>query len=128
MDNYVVKKCGGANGTHFYYKNGLLHREAGPAILSRYKRKFFSNLGDEGLYKEEILQEDQPSDYDIDIINELEENVDDIMDMVVVAKYYLEGQAYASHEFKDIVTKLALKNELDNELASSIHNNKRVKI
>lgn len=128
MNNYVVKKFGGANGDHFYYKNGLLHREAGPAILSRFKRRFFQNLGDEGLYKEEILQGNSPSDYEPEIITELSENIDNISDTMMVAIYYLEGQAYTSDEFKDIKAKLDLKKELYSELDSSSNSIKKAKI
>jgi hypothetical protein len=119
MDEYIVKKCYNGKGGFFYYKNGRLHREAGPAII--FPKLKDNNLGDEHLYKEEIITTMNPYGYFSQYV------VEDCYEHTP-AKYYLEGSGYSKKDFEEIKVKLDLKNELSNELSMIQSNNKKVKI
>ncbi len=119
MDEYIVKKCSNGEGKFFYYKNGKLHREAGPAVVIVPKKEEFTNLGDEHLYKEEIIAEHNPKDYQTLFIESVEKNAT----VTVAAYHYLEGKPYTEEEFQIIKA----KNELDKELPTDLNNHKNKK-
>jgi hypothetical protein len=91
-DNYVVNIK--SDGTSYYFKNGLLHRENGPAITNPLDKDKYLNLSDETLYIKEITSHLQESTY-------LEE--DDLGDspvqLFIATSYYLNGMKYSKEEF-----------------------------
>lgn len=119
MDEYILKKCSFGTGTYFYYKNGLLHREAGPAIVSAYnisriKPNKYPHLNDSHLYKQEIVNEIAPKNYiGIQIT---EEGQQGLCHEITDAVYYLEGEPYTKKQFEKVKEKLDLKNQLNVEL------------
>jgi hypothetical protein len=125
MDKYVVKKCLNGEGTFYYYKSGLLHREAGPAIIDHCDKHKFLNLGDEHLYKEEILQAAMPANFLTTMIKTKGSN---LLSNLFLLNYYLNGEAYTKEEFEKAKIKLDLKKELDRELDTSQSNIRKTKI
>lgn len=85
-----------------YYKNGKLHREAGPAAFTIYTKGFnkFLNLDDKDLYKEK--ETNSPP------------NSNPIM-FGFSKYYYLEDVRYQEQEFYIIVSKINLEKELSQE-------------
>jgi hypothetical protein len=127
MDEYILKKCSLGEGDFFYYKNGKLHREDGPAIVSQDDRRINKHAESSSEYKIVILKEVMPKDYTPQYI--FEELRKSIISMVRrSAKYYLEGEPYSSKEFEEIKAKLELKDELSIELSSNTSNSKKVKV
>lgn len=127
MDEYIVKKCSYGNGVYFYYKNGKLHREAGPAIVSSYDigRIKGRKPKDESLYKEEIVKESVPIEHiNVDVVDD--SNV--LCPELYPATYYLEGQAYTKKQFDELKAIIDMKNELSTELLVNENHSKKVKI
>lgn len=119
MDEYIVKKCYNGKGGFFYYKNGKLHREAGPAII--FPKLKDNDLGDDNLYKEEIVSTMNPYGYFAQYV------VEDRYEKTP-AKYYIEGKPYTQKEFQEIKAKLELKNELYTELPVTQSNKQKAKL
>lgn len=124
MNEYVIKKCLNGEGTYFFFKNGKLHREAGPAVLTAKTRENLPQFGDEHLYKEEVLEERQPDNYKTLFFESVEGNGSRIVS--IAAYHYIEGEAYREEEFEIIKAKNDLENELNNN--PSIIKNKKPKI
>lgn len=127
-DFYVVKKGSNGNGAYFYYKNGLLHREAGPAIVTVSNMEELTSLGDEYLYQEEILSTQFPEGYIVERQNEIQNINGNLTLVFAIAMFYLEGKPYTQQDFEEIKSKLDLKNELITELPSKKINNKQIKV
>jgi hypothetical protein len=127
MDEYIVKKCSYGKGVYFYYKNGKLHREEGPAIVSSYDigRIKGRKSKDEVLYKEKIIHEAVPPGHTNTAIIE---DPSGLCPEINMAVYYLEGQPYSKKDFKEIKTKIDMKNELSKELSLNESNIKKNKI
>jgi len=126
MDKYVVKKCLSGRGALFFYKNDLLHREAGPAIIMSPPISPNLNLGDEHLYTIEFLSETQPPQY---VRSKLIKLVGAGISKFVTAIYYLEGQPYTKEDFEKLKAKIDLKENLFNELLiNESQNNNKTKI
>lgn len=123
-DEYVLKKYSDGYGACFFYKNGLLHREAGPAYISEEEiedNPSLLNIGDEHLYKEEIYKTRQPEGFNETIV--FEKNYFNIR------LHYLSGIPYSNEEFKIIKEKMDLQKELSNSLdKSQLINTKKIKI
>lgn len=132
MDKYVLKKCRGGQGSYFFYKNGLLHREVGPAVLLEEleDKSPFLNLGDEHLYTVEILESGSPKDYKEARLFERTylANLSYSVDSIIVLYHYLNGKPYTKKRFEEIKVKLDVKNELDKELPITETTNKKMKI
>lgn len=127
-DNYIVKRTRNGTGAYFFYKNGTLHREAGPAIVTLSNREHFLQLGDENLYKEEHVNRDLPNGYSYEYIQE-EEIIDGRLTQVSsIPIFYLNGQPYTEKEFNKIKLTLELKKELNNELLSPTTYVKKAKV
>lgn len=121
-DNYIVKiyKISMVDKSDYYfYKNNLLHREEGSAILLGLTQKEFDRLKDRELYKKEFIPFKFPPGYSIKYFATKTPTV-----AIKAASYYLEGQPYKEEEFNNIKFKLDLKNELNNELLSKSNTNK----
>jgi hypothetical protein len=128
QDTYIVKRTMDGTGACFFYKNGLLHREAGPAIVTLSDRDTCLQLGDEHLYKEESISGNFPEDYKFEYILE-NKYIDGRKAQVhTIPVCYLDGKPYSNEEFQEIKTKLDLKTELNSELPSIHSNNKKAKI
>jgi hypothetical protein len=134
MDEYILKRGFGGSGAYFFYKNGLLHREVGPAIIfeeteEEYKNRFL-NLGDEHLYKEEIINSKYPLDYKEELFQEKVyiPSLKYAVDSHIVFSHYLNGKPYTPNEFKQIKVRLDLKNELNTELPNNHSNIKKPKV
>lgn len=125
MDNYVVKKANNGKGFFFYYKNGQLHREAGPAIV--FAKKEDNNFGDHDLYKEELIGEFNPYGFD-QYPETVIENPSTLFAQPSIARYYLEGRSYSKIDFEEAKQKLVLKNELNKELETNQSNKQKNKI
>lgn len=127
-DNYIVKRTRNGTGACFFYKNGTLHREAGPAIVTLSNREHFLQLGDEELYKEEHISTDFPDGYSYEYLQQ-EEIIDGhLAKFTTIPIFYLNGQPYTEEEFNKIKLTLELKNELNNELLSSTNSVKKAKV
>lgn len=118
-DEYVLKRGFGGDGAYFFYKNGLLHREAGPAYISEEEieeNSSYLNIVDEGLYKKEIMELRWPDDFKEEIVFE--------KNYYRVLSHYLFGQPYSEEEFNIIVA----KNQLDKNLDTNNTKQKKLKI
>lgn len=113
MSNHIVKICNNGKKDCYFYKNGLLHRENGPAIVLGYLSDNLHKLEDLHLYQQKNIQEGFPSNYQIRYLLESLEGD------VVNAIYYLNGEPYTKQEFMDAKVILDLKNELSSELITN---------
>jgi hypothetical protein len=128
MDNCVVKICYNGQKDCYFYKNGLLHREIGPAIIIGATKDDLINLEDSHLYKQEIIKAGFPPNYSIKFLLESMPGTTNSETQVVNATYYLKGEPYTEEEFMEAKAKLDLKKDLDNELSITQLNPKKVKI
>jgi hypothetical protein len=109
--------------TRYYYKNGKLHREAGPAVVRGSHIENYQGLVDKYPYKEILLHTyEAPKGYESQDL-QYEDNLS-----WYTAMYYLEGKPYSQKEFEKIKLALDLNNELSSELASNQSNHKKSKI
>jgi hypothetical protein len=117
-DQYIVKICATSQfelNDYYFYKNGLLHREEGPAVLLGLNEDSFYKIKGRKLYKEEFIPYKFPPGYEIKYVNSRSP-------AIKPASYYLNNEPYTEEEFNNIKSKLALKNELNNELPCSQSN------
>ncbi len=122
MDEYILKRSVEDDAPYFFYKNGKLHREMGPAYISEHvedKSKYL-NLGDEHLYKIEILEHIYP----IGFKHEMRFDGSSFVEL----SHYINGVAYTKKEFKQMKRKFYLKKELNEELPIKEKNKKRLKV
>lgn len=101
----------------YYFKNGLLHREEGPAIVISKDREQYTNLNDKDLYK--LI--DKPAYHPFnDPYSEdnFESTLFDILSNE--SEYYLEGKEYIKQEFDVLV--------LQKELHTNASIGKKLKI
>jgi hypothetical protein len=129
MDEYILKICNNGDGPCYFYKNGLLHRENGAAIVLISKDEL-DKLKDKELYKIEIIEEEFPPNYQVNFVfatldpaknlgfNRAKSN----------AIHYLNGEPYSSEDFEIIKSKLDLKKQIDSELSITQSNTKKIKI
>jgi len=122
MDEYILKRSIEDDAPYFFYKNGKLHREMGPAFISEdvLDKSKYLNLGDEHLYKIEILENIYPIGFNHEIVFQ--------KDSFVELCHYINGKAYTKKEFKEMKRKFYLKKELNEELPVKEQNNKRLKL
>lgn len=130
MDNYIVKICQNGKGGCYFYKNNVLHREAGPAVLKNITKNEFEQLADKDLYQEEIIPELFPSDYQISFLEEPPPANDKsgFAGSIIDAIYYLDGVPILEEEFKINRSRIKLKDELSTELSLSQSSNKKSKV
>jgi hypothetical protein len=101
-----------------YFKNGLLHRELGPAVYLKEDKEEYENSLDKALYKPSIL----------------ESNIEMLFlffDFSVQKSppyYYLNGDLYDKEIFNAIIEKQEIKKELSTELLGSQNIIKRTKL
>lgn len=100
-------------GTRVYYKNGLIHREAGPAVVRVEDIELYTNLSDKGLHEETFKQ--VANDMFCASHKDYKSNV---------SSYFLEGKLYEQDEFDIII----FNKRLEKELPLSELNDKKVKI
>lgn len=121
MDEYIVYI--NDYQTRYYYKNGLLHRESGPAVIKRNEIELYQNLIDKQPYKEIMLNTyNAPKNYEGQFLpneNKL---------TWYTATHYLEGKPYSQKDFEEIKGKIDLKNELSSELTKNESKSKNLKI
>lgn len=128
QDKYIVKRTRGGTGVLFFYKNDLLHREAGPAIVTPSNMDIYLQLGDEHLYEMESINTDFPDGYNYEYIKEEEIINGRLAQVAAIPIFYVEGEPYTHKEFQEIKSRLDLKNELNSELSTIQTNNKKAKI
>ncbi len=120
MDKFIVKKALNGKGAYYYFKNGLFHREAGPAIIDFDDRHLFDNLLDQDLYEEEIIQKALPENFEESMLSVKQNRM---MDLLFV-NYYLNGHPYTKEEFERTIR---IKNEIKaitDDLTVGLPNNK----
>jgi hypothetical protein len=129
MDEYIVKICNNGDGGCYFYKNGLLHRESGAAIVLISKDEL-DRLADKKLYKIEIIEEDSPPDYQDQFVSvDLEPGQNLGFNRARTnAIHYLNGKPYSQQDFESIKSKLDLKKEIDSELPITQPATKKAKI
>lgn len=113
-DSYVVKICSTGQfelNDYYFYKDNLLHRETGPAVILGLTKEKFDKLVDKELYKQELIQSKFPPGYQIKYVRV-------ISPAIRVASYYLYNEPYTEEEFNKIKFTLELKKELNDELQS----------
>lgn len=117
QDEYVVFLRD--DGYQFYFKNTSLHREYGPAIVIPNDKEKYSNLGDENLYKKVFSFKELIDNYGKD-------NFDTTLRMIRITDsyHYLNDKPISEEDFD----KFLLKRDLENSLASSSTDPKKVKI
>jgi hypothetical protein len=93
----------------YFFKNGKLHREAGPAIVLNKDIEKYTNLSDKVLYKliDKPLYPPLVDPYSAENFNASFQNI-----ISNDSEYYLEGKEYTEDEFKVLM----LKKELDSQL------------
>lgn len=128
MENeYTVKIFN--DGTRYHYKNNLLHREIGPAILIPEDKQYFKDLSDRHLYKEIFVDEDAPwKIFNQKPIIYLPQPLGSFKRYHTMPVYYLNGEALSDEEFVKVKAKLVLKNELSSDLPMNQTTNKPPKI
>jgi antitoxin component YwqK of YwqJK toxin-antitoxin module len=98
-DGYIVEivKLRAPNNhieTRYFYKNGKLHREAGPALVGNEEKEKYLNLGDEHLYKDVYIENG------IGAYKTYFRVVDhSFRTLLLPSIYYLEGKGYSEKEF-----------------------------
>jgi hypothetical protein len=111
QDEYIVviEKI----GNRFYYKNGQLHREAGPAYVNWEGKEKFTGLEDQELYKK-VFKENTDEYYSYVETNE--QGAEIIKKLRPTYEcYHLDGIEYSKAEFNCIIA-LQKAEELDKEL------------
>ena len=120
-DEYTVKICINKEfyrTDYYFYKNGLLHREAGPAILLGLNKVEFDKLEDNHLYKEELIFKRVPPGYECKYVRATPP-------AIAVVKHYLNGIAYQTEKEFNIAK---FNKELEQELPVTKLTNKKPKI
>lgn len=119
QDEYIViiEKI----GNRFYYKNGQLHRESGPAYVPWKLKEEFTGLEDQELYQKVFKQHAKESEY--------ESYASDGTTILARARpdypcYHLNGKEYNKEQFDSII----LKQELDAQLNKNELSPKKLKI
>jgi hypothetical protein len=109
--------------TRYYYKNDLLHREAGPAIVRGSLVENYEHLVDKQPYEEIMLHiYGVPKGYESQYLR-YEDRLE-----YYTAMYYLEGKPYSQKDFEKIKTIIDLQDELNDKLPINLSNNKKNKI
>ncbi len=135
MDEYIVYVE--ETGNRFYYKNGKLHREAGPAYVPWREKDKYTGLSDQDLYKLKCTTYIEEPEYKLKYY--IDEPMHGFLDgsgkpVKLTGKqlekylrvrpdypcYHLEGVEYKKEEF-DAIT-------LDKELDSKNQKSKKLKI
>jgi hypothetical protein len=120
-DEYTVEIMNGF--LYRYFKNGKLHREAGPATFSTQNKQYI-NLGDEHLYIVKIISNNSAADtfqglYQHLMTTEVKgSSANSTMTTVLksfnelMTSYHLDGVRYDKNEFDILILKRNLSNEL----------------
>jgi hypothetical protein len=132
MDKYTLLKCCDGDGAYFFLKNGVLHREFGPAYISEEiedKSKYL-NLGDEHLYEEKITSDFYLEGFTQETVSEniFVPSLNAVVPAFVILTHYINGQAYTKKDFKKFKRKAFLKKKLDAELPVNQVHSKKIKI
>jgi hypothetical protein len=125
-DEYLVYN-NPSNNADFYYKNGKLHREAGPAIVINKDIEKYSNLSDKKLYvrvNEPVVPERMVTEIIMGFKNEIEHvkrpwKPD-------FSFYFLEGKPYTKEEHAALVLEKELSET--SSLNQSQQKTKKLKI
>jgi hypothetical protein len=116
-DEYIIED----NGVNLIFKkNGLNHREDGPAIIWKTCKDKYPNEKEQKLYKIIII--------DLKIEKKDFFHISNFTTHIIRSTYYLEGQHYTEEEFYKRKAKLDLKNELYKDLPIIDKDNKRAKL
>ena len=108
-------------GNRFYYKNGILHREAGPAYVPWKLKEEFTGLADQELYKKVFQLHAKEDEYDGFASDGSPITMRARPDYVC---YHLDGKEYQLEEFNAIM----LEKELSKEIPKQEVKTKKVKI
>lgn len=119
-DGYIVEivKQGTPNNyieTRYFYKNGKLHREAGPSIVKDVEKDKYLKLGDEHLYKEVYLENGIGAYKSYFRVVE-----HTFRTLLLPGIYYLEGQVYSEKEF--------MAKQLEKEMHTNKNQSKKSKL
>jgi hypothetical protein len=116
-DEYIIED----NGINLIFKkNGLNHREAGPAIIWKTCTDKYPNAEEQKLYKTVIK--------DLKIEKKDFLHISNFTTHIIRSTYYLEGQHYTEEEFYKRKAKLDLKNELCKDLPITDSDTRRTKV
>jgi len=107
-----------ANGSRYYYKNGLIHRESGPAIINPLDKDKYFYTNDVNLYTTNLLPESEPFYLKEDDLWEYP------IYLSIRTSYFINGIEYSQKEFEA----RKLKKELDNELLIKEFENRKTKV
>jgi hypothetical protein len=119
MDEYIVDPDF-MRGFLIYFKNGQLHREAGPAIISIIDKEEYSYSEDKDLYREGKVK--------LDIFTKMRvlANIASSTNNKNVS-YFIDGELFSKEKFYRIKLN-KFKKELDNELITNKIETKKLKI
>jgi hypothetical protein len=116
-DEYIIED----DGYRFTFKkNGLIHREVGPAFFWHHNKNKYFNLEDIELYKKINIE---PSDDEKDLLS-----IANLMYDISEIKYYLNGIHYSEQLFHTMKEKMHLEKELSETLLDTKIKIKKVKI
>jgi nitrous oxide reductase len=105
-----------------FKKDGVIHRDAGPAVFwtKSKKTKNYLNLEDKNLYKIKI-KELSPKEQDFWMVSMFHRNMEEV-------SYYLDGNMYSEEEFTNILKRKSLSDQLEKELPIRKNLTKKLKI
>jgi hypothetical protein len=131
-DEYLFywKEKGTMWETVFYFKNGKLHREKGPAIASFGSIYKYKDL-DSDLYKESKTPISNPiiNDYTIETLPNGETKIIEEPSTVYIDPvYYLDDVEYSKRKWTYLVSRKRLYDKLNKELPSTKNTKKKPKI
>lgn len=123
-DEYLVYNNPNSNAD-FYYKNKLLHREAGPAIVVHGDTDKYSNLSDKKLYKR-VTEPVVPQKMVTYIEQYYQKEIRFVEKPFIpsCSKYFLDDKDYLKEEFDALV----LEKELSHTMPINQAKAKRLKI
>jgi hypothetical protein len=110
------------NGNRFYYKDGKLHREDGPAYVPSQFKEEYTGLADQELYRKIVLLH-----FDKDELAKVfkPEQMNGVSHpRLKELGYYLDGIQYPKRDFD----KFALARKLDGDLSTNPNERKKPKI
>ncbi len=119
-DEYLVY-TNPKDNTDYYYKNGQLHREEGPAILVENDKHLYSNLSDKKLYKQitGVLTEEMTETVSERNWNE---EIKTYQRPIYYwsSRYYLDNKEYKKEEFYSLMLEKELNKDLKNKPAKKL--------
>jgi hypothetical protein len=122
-DKYIIENDG---HSYIFTKNGVRHREVGPAFFwhTNKDKNEYLNLEDKDLYKLKKIKlsmVDESLEYEMEVLRIMNGETNKVV-------YFLDGQEYSKDEFEKIKSIRDLKNQLGSELPIAQSHTKKIKI